>query len=103
MDISAVSPLPFGTELLVPDAADVQQIADGVAGVLGGDGLLTALQRDVLAATFASMTGHQPSFAPERASVSSLFDALTKRNQAFPSTNCSTARARGFTRATYAW
>jgi hypothetical protein len=83
MDTPAVSPLQFGTELSVPDAADVQQIADGVAGVLAGHGLLTALQRDVLAATFASMTGHQPSFSPERASAGSLFDAMTKRNQAF--------------------
>lgn len=42
---SANPSVPFGTELSTPDADEVQNAADGVAGVLAGDGTLTSLQR----------------------------------------------------------
>jgi hypothetical protein len=71
-------------DLSPPGGDEVQRIANGIGAVLaGGTGGLTGIQDTVLTATFASMTGHTPTFDPDRFAVDDLLDALDRRNLAF--------------------
>jgi hypothetical protein len=77
-------PLDDTADLTRPGAEQVQQIALGVAAVIGDPpGELREIQRLMLEATFAAMTGHHPDFSAGTPSVDAVIEALRPRNAAF--------------------
>jgi hypothetical protein len=75
--------VPYGDDLTVPSSEEVQLIANGIGAVLGNGEPLRPLQRNVLTAAFASMTGHRPTFDAASFSTDALVTALSPRNEAF--------------------
>ncbi len=81
-------PLPTAetVNLLPPDAAETQLLADGVASAVSGSNGLLPIQRSVLEATFPAMTGHPVTLANRPVlSAREFAAALARRDLGFRS------------------
>ncbi len=81
-------PLPStgSVNLLPPDAAETQIMAEGVTATVAGREGLLPMQRALIEALFPAMTGHPVSVAePAGSTPYELASALARRNLAFRS------------------